>query len=484
VLWRAEKLANVFRKRFSPPVTFVWVDVACIDQRPQSRDSALEIGRQAKIFKCALCTFTWLTSHDGTVSEEFSDTSRAVRKELDEAIADDADTDMDMASTQSIEAHICEYVNSLTSDPWFSSLWTLQEAFLCQQMVFLARNAAPWMRTTPAGPFVNLHHLLRALQAIDPRRNVPARGTQVSLSRVQAALGTLGLVELDDNEPMALLPAAQHRQTSYEVDRVYGIMQVFGFRLGKARPGVDPSRQFTLSDLEDDFGEALMETQPVMSQLHVFTQPPDRGKGWRIAPSSRLASNLSSHVYYHLRAPGYTVTSCPALSTVRVGDSTRWGAFSGRLCPLRDLATAWLACHEFLKPYRAFAIDLDLSTPQFEDFMRSLTTLLQSRGNAHVLLLGVCIESKRGKKIESKGSRSGTSRATHGAHEKPCHGTGLILVPTAHAEQHGGGIWSRVGVCSWWIDRFDEPGDKLSVEYRSLLTGESDRWKDASGIFG
>ncbi|KIW63849.1 hypothetical protein PV04_08821 [Phialophora macrospora] len=479
VLWRAERLSNTFRKRFSPPVTFVWVDVACIDQRPQSRDSALEIGRQAKIFKHALCTFTWLTSHDGTVSEEFSDTSRAVRKRLDEMIANDAD----IATIQTIEAYMCGYVDSLTSDPWFSSLWTLQEAFLCQQMVFLARNAAPWMRTTPAGPFVNLHHLLRALQSIDPQRNVPSRETQISFSRLQSVLGTLGLVELGDNEPMALLPAAQHRQTSYELDRVYGIMQVFGFRLGKARPDVDPSLQFTLSDLEDELGQALMERQPGMSQLHVFTQPPDRGKGWRIAASSRLASNLSIHVYYHLRAPGYTVAFCPALSTVDVG-GTSWGAFSGRLCPLHDLATAWLACHEFLKPYRAFAIDLDLSNPQDGNFMRSLTALLQSRDNAHVLLLGVCLEGRRGKKIQSKGVESETSRATHGALGKPCHGTGLILIPTADAEQQGSGNWSRVGVCSWWVDRFDEPGDKLSPEYRSLLTGESAFWRETSGTFG
>ncbi|KAL2799239.1 hypothetical protein BJX66DRAFT_293412 [Aspergillus keveii] len=43
---------------------FLWLDVACIDQRPNSRENASEIGRQAKICKRAQDVYVWLTSFD------------------------------------------------------------------------------------------------------------------------------------------------------------------------------------------------------------------------------------------------------------------------------------------------------------------------------------------------------------------------------------------------------------------------------------
>jgi hypothetical protein len=46
------------------PVEFVWVDVACIDQRESSLEMASEIGRQARIFKGANDVFIWLTKYN------------------------------------------------------------------------------------------------------------------------------------------------------------------------------------------------------------------------------------------------------------------------------------------------------------------------------------------------------------------------------------------------------------------------------------
>ena len=46
------------------PVEFLWLDVACIDQRSWESRSAAEIGRQAVIFNGARSVFVWLTSHD------------------------------------------------------------------------------------------------------------------------------------------------------------------------------------------------------------------------------------------------------------------------------------------------------------------------------------------------------------------------------------------------------------------------------------
>jgi hypothetical protein len=40
--------------------TFVWVDIACIDQTPGSLENAKEVGRQAKIFGNAHGAYIWL----------------------------------------------------------------------------------------------------------------------------------------------------------------------------------------------------------------------------------------------------------------------------------------------------------------------------------------------------------------------------------------------------------------------------------------
>lgn len=42
-------------------VKFVWLDVACIDQNPESEAGQLEVGRQADIFKGAQEVSVWLT---------------------------------------------------------------------------------------------------------------------------------------------------------------------------------------------------------------------------------------------------------------------------------------------------------------------------------------------------------------------------------------------------------------------------------------
>ncbi|KAK8215074.1 hypothetical protein M8818_002084 [Zalaria obscura] len=45
-----------------PPTEWVWLDIACIDQDPASPQNAIEIGRQAKIFKNATGVLIWLST--------------------------------------------------------------------------------------------------------------------------------------------------------------------------------------------------------------------------------------------------------------------------------------------------------------------------------------------------------------------------------------------------------------------------------------
>lgn len=69
---------------------------------------------------------------------------------------------------------------------------------------------------------------------------------------------------------MGLLGAAGSRTTRHEEDRVYGIMQIFGFQLGNSAPDVDANCTLSLEELNDQLGASLMEKDPGASQMHIY----------------------------------------------------------------------------------------------------------------------------------------------------------------------------------------------------------------------
>ena len=108
-------------------VEFLWLDVACIDQTPGSHEKALEIGRQAKIFRRAETVFAWLTTHDRSFYLSWY-------SELENYYSDQMCRKGGIPAT---EAATCNWSMEVTmiladflADLWFSSLWTLQKAFL------------------------------------------------------------------------------------------------------------------------------------------------------------------------------------------------------------------------------------------------------------------------------------------------------------------------------------------------------------------
>lgn len=90
--------------------------------------------------------------------------------------------------------------------------------------------------------------------------------------------------------PMQVLACATWRTCSFDLDRVYGIMQIFGddFRVGKARSkrvvleDAETNESFTLLELEDELGTLVMERFPSISQLFQHEQAPILGRAWRI----------------------------------------------------------------------------------------------------------------------------------------------------------------------------------------------------------
>lgn len=61
-VWGENDSAHSDDQEVLEPVEFLWLDVACIDQRPDQPESALEIGRQGDISRGARHTFIWSTT--------------------------------------------------------------------------------------------------------------------------------------------------------------------------------------------------------------------------------------------------------------------------------------------------------------------------------------------------------------------------------------------------------------------------------------
>ena len=120
------------------PPEFVWVDIACIDQSESNPRSDAEIGRQAIIFRHADVVYTWLTT---TRHQNFAKNLKILFefKSFDHL---GIWNDTAMAETQHLpEARrASSALTNILSDLWFSSLWTLQEAYLRPDAIILSRK--------------------------------------------------------------------------------------------------------------------------------------------------------------------------------------------------------------------------------------------------------------------------------------------------------------------------------------------------------
>ncbi|UQC81340.1 uncharacterized protein CLUP02_06826 [Colletotrichum lupini] len=120
-------------------------------------------------------------------------------------------------------------------------------------------------------------------------------------------------------------------------DRVYGIMQIFGFQLGKSRPGCDPHVEFSLAELEDELGRELLIREPIMSQMHIFEIPSQPGKRWRISQDSQPTRRLN---YGDGKSVFDAMSVKAKLSTVTL-EGVNWGHFSGKICKFSKLVEIW-----------------------------------------------------------------------------------------------------------------------------------------------
>lgn len=470
------------------PVDFIWLDIACIDQRGFSPRSAAEIGRQAAIFQCAQSVFIWLTTHE----------SGQLKVILDDLWAF---FDVPKFSSSHTEDHekVMQHTNLLLSDPWFTSLWTLQEAFLRSDAYFLSKEGhlIPSGSKNPSrDPILDLLFVPdnSKLSDIYSLFGYWKKASEHVLYDRPAGLyedasnliADRGIEALEDSNPLAVYRVAQARKTTQIEDRVYGIQQIFGLRVGKTSVSAKIDRTFTLLDLENEIGESLLLEHPILSQLHVFTQNLPVQDRWRFHHCSRHpylgSANYPQLLNYRPTASSMALKNVDNRCTfsVHIKSGKKHVAWSGPTIPLHTLNAAWNrtstmmtevfhpedAQEPHIKLYTKLYIVLDVAeelvdAPQTSE-LRSLQVveyLLRkfSSEALHVLLLGFVRYSK--------------SDIPQG--DYMC---GILV------HDRGEGVWTRLGICQWYQEQ--DWSNDLVVEDQEFLDGRGDFWVVRHAKFG
>ena len=466
---------------------FLWLDIACIDQRPGPVQMA-EIGRQARIFQNATYSYVWLSrlSYD-RLDSLLNDLSVAVaglqRESYSRAISWDGHHWMLLA----IQA-----MRDLTDDPWFKSLWTLQEGYLCNNAIILSRDGRV---ICDASKVVvrscTLNYLFKLTYDIilwSERTRTP-RATP-ALSQLMDLVHTTGLAALFCNNPMGLLGVSYNRNPTNELDRVYGIMQTLGtnFRVGSALHP-NSSHKYTLQELEDEFGAAILRTYPVLSQMHVHLEAPAVGKGWRVQGSSRIpwmvergdmfGWDSGNRVDVNIKISPRALCE---LSTQKVGDNL-WAYISGRACAFNVLRKAWRDADqsEHAKKIKQSLWRMHGCTDQ------SIHMISLDRG-AHLDPPPPGLDTMN---VES--SHQLAAWMSEQSHTQPlvvfllgectfngevfC--SGMILF---QREERGVLHWCRVGICTWLYSHMKD-GDNMHPLW-SILKGDGQEWYFLEGLFG
>lgn len=185
-------------------------------------------------------------------------------------------------------------VAELLADPWLSSLWSLQVTFLSPNAVIVPGDA---MKSSI--DHCRLQYISETLRVIKDALDYDEeiRGANESCG-LGAMIDRTGLLVCLDQHSMGLLTAAGNRTTRHEEDHVHGIMQVFGFQLGISAPDIQEIRVFSLEEFNDQLGSALLEKDPVLSQMYIYGGIVKPSKGWRLDRSSIVPSE--SKVFYDL----------------------------------------------------------------------------------------------------------------------------------------------------------------------------------------
>lgn len=475
-----------------PKVDFIWLDIACIDQTPHSEQNAREVGRQAKIFRGAQDTFVWLTTLRSSMIIRWA-------QDMDNLMAEMGPIDPKSTSHTDVVAWLeraSGVLERFISDEWFSSLWTLQEAFLSPKAMFIFRDGLSSQFldiSRDAGGNTQLFRLDMWIQAWNSIRSIVEYFPQYpEATRLNDMICRLGFLDgardqsltffLDDTEfpsgvmgnPFNLLVAAKYRTTSpaRQSDRVYGIMQVFDMRLGKAAPEAT-NDDFTLDELQVQLAASLVARYHLFSQLIVQHEECPPGKAWMVSDSMSIPQE-AYRAWNHLVFGG-RVDYKSSMTTVPYRDGMRI-KFSGPLSSLSDflvVADSHLdyVSTRLLVDKRWTSVIPEYNAKRFSgDVRASLEWLSSGLSHVSILLLGYL-------------------HPPDGADRTPENnfyewGVGLLLAPEEETKEII--CYSRIGILIWNLGLM-KGSIRWSTVSRSTseyLHGNGNEWLDSIGLFG
>lgn len=250
---------------------WAWIDIACIDQEDDSVKMD-EVGRQASIFKQASRPYIWFSRLPQQNLEEAYGTLRDAVARVDQIFVGFNPGRFAPRQTFLLLQVIHKSIGTILDDPWFSSLWTLQEMMMRDDALILTkegREATITMRgeTVPQRCFME-NLMMACIQTSDSVWYAQWKLSGQSYdegSMWNEALDMLGAIRdrvsrsgLDIafrcTDPNRLYATAKFRQTRYAEDRIYGIMQMYNLRVGQAARHFDKPN---LERLRLEFGLAI-----------------------------------------------------------------------------------------------------------------------------------------------------------------------------------------------------------------------------------
>ncbi|KAL2833485.1 heterokaryon incompatibility protein-domain-containing protein [Aspergillus pseudoustus] len=353
----------------APESGYVWVDIACIDQEylPMKME---EIGKQADIFRGAERTFIWLTTHTRDSLAQNYRTLMEFGELLMSLQIDLSNLSYNKKTLQNILdtglSNALDAAQKIFRDPWFTSLWALQEAYLRPDATILTKDGHS-IDTSSKTP-VDLELLSAYVQEIYIGLP-PASSMSPTAQALLNCFHRSGLMGIDTFDvPVHIYPAAHARQCENDVDRVYAIMQVYRLRLGSARY---PHRVYTPEELEDELVQSLNRLSPLAAQLFLHQSPPMANRAWMITRVCVLPPTY------------FMVGSIENLCTIDATQQQPTPIYKGRECTLEDMVRCWAASidqrnNEYLHhinpnyKFHHYSADIDLDAGHLDERSRPM----------------------------------------------------------------------------------------------------------------
>lgn len=272
---------------------FTWLDVACIDQS----DPAIQVeenGRTPGIFANASVAFVWLcTISTHALRKIWGCWEKILRQQYsDQGLIQDLET------LSAIEYALRAFLD----DPWFSSLWTLQDEGLRKDALLLSREGeVPDADTIPCNLYsihLGLSIISSVLSNVSGESELLNAGTWDSVDRIKLLIANFG-PRLGSNPNLSYI-ASYQRRVNFEPDRVYAMMGLYDIQVGAGRDGADRDRDYTFSELQEEFAIALNRKSFFLGQLFVHVETPAPGKSWQINPTARVPKGFGDWTQRHV----------------------------------------------------------------------------------------------------------------------------------------------------------------------------------------